>query len=143
CEVGLMRILCMLPAAKDVYPKEAEERRLNVMRSYSNMGTQVHADYMPQVSGFTPWGGAGGSAGPDPDAGARAGEFSAQRAVQAEKEGYNAFCPFGTLDVGVRLARERVNIPVVGQAEACFLYCAMLDRPFASVSYMPGGEGRI
>jgi len=137
-----MRILCMLPAARGVYPPEAEARRLNLMRSYTTPATQVDADYMLAVSGFSPWGGSG-SAEPPPDTSARAAQLSAQRAVQAEQEGYDAFCPFGTLDIGVREARKLVKIPVVGQAEACFLFCGLLDQPFASCSYMPGGEDRI
>ena len=136
-----MRILCMLPAAKGVYPQEAEVRRLNLMRSYATPATQIDADYMPGVSGFVPWGGS--ESAPPPDAPARAAQFSAQRAVQAEREGYDAFCPFGTLDIGVREARKLVKIPAVGQAEACFLFCGLLDRPFASCSYMPGGDDRI
>jgi len=132
----------MLPAARSVYPPEAEERRLNLMRSYTTPATQVDADYMPAVSGFSPWGGSG-SAEPPPDASARAAQLSAQRAVQAEQEGYDAFCPFGTLDIGVREARKLVKIPVVGQAEACFLFCGLLHQPFASCSYMPGSEDRI
>jgi Asp/Glu/hydantoin racemase len=43
----------------------------------------------------------------------------------------------------VREARTCVQIPVVGQAEACFLFCGLLDRLFASCSYMPGSEDRI
>ena len=66
---------------------------------------------------------------PPPDAAARAAQLSAQRAVQAEQEGYDAFCPFGTLDIGVREARTCVQIPVVGQAEACFLFCGLTGPP--------------
>ena len=137
-----MRIFCMLPAARGVYPPEAAERRLALMRSYTTPATQIDVDYMPAVSGFSPWGGSGG-AEPPPDATARAAHLSAQRAVQAAQEGYDAFCPFGTLDIGVREARTQVTIPVVGQAEACFLCCGLLDRPFASCSYMPGSEERL
>lgn len=135
-----MKILCMLPAGRGVYPEEAEERRLAIMRSYSTPTTQIDADYMPDVSGFVPWGAAEGRA--TPDSAARAAELSAQRAVQAEREGYDAFCPFGTLDVGVREASQRVKIPVVGQTQACMLFCGMLDRRFAWVTYMPGSEER-
>jgi len=139
-----MKILCMLPAGKGVYPPEAEERRLAVMRSYTTASTQIDAEYMPGVSGFSPWGQAGRR---DPKVTAEhmltAAELSAQLAVKAERDGYDAFCPFGTLDVGVREARALVRIPVVGQSEACFLYCAMLDRPFAACTYMPGDEERM
>ena len=135
-----MKILCMLPAARGVYPPEAEARRLAIMRSYATPTTQIDADYMPDVSGFSPWGNVEGRVAPD--SGARAAELSAQRAVQAEQEGYDAFCPFGTLDIGVREASQRVRIPVVGQTQACMLFCGMLGRPFAWVTYMPGSEER-
>src|SRR5262245_61800590 len=101
---SLMRILCMLPAARGVYPPEAAERRLNLMRSYTTPATQVDVDDMPAASGFSPWGSRAG-AEPPPDAAARAAHLIAQQAVQAEQEGYDAFCPFGTLDIGVREAR--------------------------------------
>ena len=42
--MSLMRILCMLPAARGVYPPEAEERRLNLMRSYTTPATQVDVE---------------------------------------------------------------------------------------------------
>ncbi len=139
-----MKILCMLPAAEGVYPKEAEERRMTLMRSYSNAATQVDAAYMPDVSGFVPWGGGeqrGGEAGGwGGDASARAAEFSAQLAARAEQDGYDAFCPFGGLDIGVKEARARVKIPVVGQTEACYLFCGLLGQKFANVVYMPGAE---
>ncbi len=137
-----MRILAMLPAAKGVYPPEAEERRLNLMRSYASPATEIVADYMPEVSGFVPWGGS--ESAPPPGSGERAHALGAQRAVQAEREGFDAFCPFGTLDVGIREARRiGVKIPVVGQSEASLLFCGLLGRRFASVTYMPGGEDRI
>jgi len=135
-----MRVLYMMPTAKGVYPPEAEERRMNVIRSYATPSTQIDVDFMPGVSGFSPW---GGTSEPPADAAARAAQLSAQRAVQAEREGYDAFCPFGTLDIGVKEARQLVKIPVVGQAEACFLFCGLLDRPFASCIYMPEGEDRV
>src|SRR2546430_12006832 len=106
----------MLPAARGVCPWEGEERRLGVRRAYATAGTQVDVDYMPAVSGFDPWGRTEGLA--PPDSSERAAELSAQRAMQAEQEGYDAFCPFGTLDVGVREASQRVKIPVVGQTQA-------------------------
>ncbi len=137
-----MRILCMLPAAKGVYPEAPEQRRLNLMRSYATASTQIDADYMPSPSGFSPWGGDTGAGAP-PDQAARAAELAAQRAVQAEQEGYDAFCPFGTLDIGVRLARRRVKIPVVGQSEAALLMLGVLGRPFATCLYGPGGEERL
>ncbi len=136
-----MRILCMLPAGQGVYPAEAEERRLALMRSYATPATQIDVDYMPEMSGFNPWGTA--DRPPiSPETDARAAELSVRRAVQAEQEGYDAFCPFGTRDIGVHEARRVVKIPVVGQTEACLLFCGMLDRRFAWVTYLPGAEER-
>ena len=134
-----MKILCMMPAAKGVYPPEAEARRVNLMRSYGSPATQIDVDYLPDVSGFVPWGGGGAPSG----AAERAGQLSAQRAVQAEREGYDAFCPFGGLDIGIQEAKRVVSIPVVGQTEACFLFCALLGQPFANCIYMPGSEEGI
>lgn len=137
-----MKILCMLPAGRGVYPEDAVEERARVIRGYCTAGTTVDWDYMPGVSGFNPWGQAT-MGDPSPEAGARAAAFAVERAQQAEREGYDAFCPFGTRDVGVREARQVVKIPVVGQTEACMLFCAMLDRRFATVAYMPGAEARF
>lgn len=137
-----MKILCMLPAAQGVYPPEAEARRLNVMRSYSNAATQIDADYMPDVSGFVPWGSSQQHPAPE-GAAARAAQFAAQRALKAEQDGYDAFCPFGGLDIGLEEARKLCKIPVVGQTEACFLYCQLLGQPFSNVIYMPGSEDSI
>ena len=52
-----MRILCMLQATRGGYPPEAADGRLALMRSYTTPATQIDADYMPAVSGFSPWGG--------------------------------------------------------------------------------------
>lgn len=137
-----MRILCMLPAGRGVYPPEAVEERVQVIRSYCTADTTIDWDYMPGVSGFNPWGQAT-MGDPSPEAGARAAAFAVERAQQAEREGYDAFCPFGTRDVGVNEARQVVRIPVVGQTEACYRFCGMLGRRFATVAYMPGSEARF
>lgn len=127
----------MLPAAKDVYPKEAEERRLNVMRSYASAATQIDVDYVPKVSGFNPWGGQD-----KPNANRlewldNAHELAATLALEAEKKGYDAFCPYGILDIGVQAARRRgLKIPAVGQLESVTLWCSLLGRRFASCVYV-------
>lgn len=136
-----MKILFMLPAGRGIYPADAEAQRIKVIRSYAGTGTQVDVDYMPGISGFNPWGRLSGDV-VSTEASTRAAELSAQRAVQAEREGYDAFCPFGTMDIGVREAQQAVRIPVVGETEACLLFCGLLDRRFASCSYMPGSEER-
>src|SRR5438132_1031394 len=100
-----MRILAMLPAPPgSVYTPEAEQRRLNVMRRYTTAATQVETDYMP--ANFDGEQSQPGTAQSDMFAGGKLDDaarhrLSAQRAVQAEREGYDAFCPFGTLDYGI------------------------------------------
>lgn len=142
-----MKILCMLPAGKGVYPPEAEERRFQVMRSYASPSTRIDVEYMPGISGFSPWGRSHDEISNIPKtASDRAAELSATLAKRAEEQGYDAFCPFGTLDIGVPMARAAgVRIPVVGQAEAAILYSGLLGRRFASCSYVssPSGEALI
>lgn len=134
-----MKILCLMPAAKGVYPPEAEERRMSVMRSYASPATQIDVDYMPEPSGFVPWGGQGGGL-PENEI-RRAHELNARRALEAEKQGYDAVCPYGLLDVGVIEARRQgAKIPVVGQAETAILNCGVLGRKFAACFYMPGTD---
>lgn len=133
-----MRILCMLPASKGAhYPAEAERRRIDLLHSYASASTEIDVEYMPGVSGFSPWGRTDDPIGRDAAAIDEAGELGAALARDAEARGYDAFCPFGTLDLGVTQARAAgVTIPVVGQAEASILYCGLLGRRFASCLYI-------
>jgi Asp/Glu/hydantoin racemase len=133
-----MKILSMLPAAQGVYPPEAEERRRQLVLSYATADLQIDIGYLPEPSGFDPW---GGQDQPerhrDAEKVARTHELGAVRAEQAEKEGYDAFCPFGLVDVGVVEARKRgVKIPVVGMAESSALLCGLMGRRFARCSYV-------
>lgn len=135
-----MKILCVLPTPENggLYPPEAERRRIELIRSYATPSTEIDIGYLGEQSGFTPWGQADD---PDYELVARAHEVGAKRALQAEQEGYDAFCPFGTLDLGVRAARAKgVRIPVIGQLEAAALYCGMLGQPFASCTYVDWPE---
>jgi len=130
-----MRILAMLPAAPGVFPAAGEEKRISIIRSYSTAATQIDVGYLPPGSGFNPLGGGG-----DLVALARAGALAAQRALQAESDGYDAFLPFGTVDCGVSEARKVTKtMIVVGQAESTMLFCGLLDRPFATVSFQSHG----
>ena len=132
----------MLPAAKGVYPPEAEARRLKVMQSYASPATTIDVDYMPDMSGFSPWGGQTSPEHRDAYKVKRAHELGAQRAQQAERDGYDAFCPYGVLDIGIEEARRRgVKMPVVGQGEAATFSCITLGRRFASCSYVSTPDG--
>ena len=137
-----MRILFMLPAAKGVYSEEAAQRRMNLMKSYATPSIEIDVDYLPEPSGFSPWGGQNDPDHRTPEKVARTHELGARRAAQAEKDGYDAFCPFGGVDVGVDQARKQgVKIPMSGPGEASALLCLMIGRPFATCGYVapPGG----
>lgn len=136
-----MRILFMLPAAQGVYSPDAAQQRINVIKSYATPALQIDVDYLPEPSGFVPWGAPVDSNHRTVENVQRSHQLGARRAAQAEEEGYDAFCPFGGVDTGVAAARELgVKIPMAGPAEACALLCGMIGRPFASCSYMPRDE---
>ncbi len=131
----------MLPAARGVYSPEAAQSRINVIQSYATPSIRIDVDYLPEPSGFLPWGGGSESNHRTLENVRRTHELGARRAAQAEKEGYDAFCPFGGVDTGVEAARALgVKIPMSGPAEASVLLCGMIGRPFASCSYMPRNE---
>ncbi len=137
-----MRILFMLPAARGVYSDEAAQRRIRLIKSYERPGIEIDVDYLPEPSGFSPWGGQNQPNHRPPELVARTHELGARRAAQAEKEGYDAYCPFGGVDVGVEQARRQgVQIPMSGPGEAAGLLCGMIGRPFASCSYVHSEDG--
>ncbi len=56
-----------------------------------------------------------------------------ERALQAEREGYDAFCIGGTLDLGHMYIREVLDIPVAFIAESSFYHACLLARRFGIV----------
>src|SRR5262249_24533929 len=61
--------------------------------------------------------------------------FAAERARIAQAEGYDVFIPFGMLDIGVELARHRVDIPVIGQCESTYAFAGMMSDACAAIWY--------
>ncbi|MBI4522187.1 MAG: hypothetical protein HY695_00050 [Deltaproteobacteria bacterium] len=59
----------------------------------------------------------------------------AEVAQRAETHGFNAVVPFGTLDVGVELARNLVRIPVVGAGQSVLHLGAQLSDRLGVISY--------
>ena len=59
----------------------------------------------------------------------------AAKAQEAERDGIDAVVPFGTLDIGVELARHLVRIPVVGAAQSTLHLAATLSRRVGTISY--------
>ena len=54
---------------------------------------------------------------------------------EAERQGYDAVVPLGTLDFGVDAGRCVVDIPVVGPSEAMLHIASMLGRRFGILMY--------
>ena len=57
-----------------------------------------------------------------------------ENALQAEREGYDAFCIGGTLDLGHVYLREVLDIPVAFIAESSFYTACLLARKFGIVA---------
>lgn len=125
-----MRILVVLPAAKGVYPTEAEQRRAEVIQSYGSANVEIAVASPAEVSGFNPYGGSGTAMEI-----ARNHLLVAERMIQAEREGFDACVPFGMIDFGVEIARSRCTIPIVGQAQATYCMAAMMANRVGVISY--------
>lgn len=104
----------MLPAAKGVYSPEAAEQRINLVKCYVTSSIQIDVDYLPEPSGFLPWGGQNVPNHRSAENMRRTHELGARRAAQAEKEGYDAFCPlWGSRrrrETGPRTRREDPHV---------------------------------
>jgi len=64
-----------------------------------------------------------------------AGPLVGEMALKAEATGFDAVVPFGTLDVGVELARNLVRIPVVGAGQSVLHLGAQLSDRLGVLSY--------
>src|ERR1044071_9708924 len=64
-----------------------------------------------------------------------AGPLVAEVAQRAEADRYDAVVPFGTLDVGVELARNLVRIPVVGAGQSVLHLAVQLSDRIGIISY--------
>src|SRR5699024_6931332 len=60
-----------------------------------------------------------------------------EKAIQAEKEGYQGIISDCLADPGVKAAREVLNIPVVGPGEAAMQLATSLGNHFSIVTVLP------
>ena len=132
-----MKTLVVLPAAKGVYPEEAENRRIERIKSYARPGLEIEVGFPAETSGFMPYGGSGGALEM-----ARNHLLIAQRMIEAEQEGFDAAFPFGMIDFGVELARSRCNIPIVAQTQATYCLAAMMANRIGIISYQSNAHNR-
>jgi allantoin racemase len=133
-----VKILVVLPAAEGVYPAEAEARRIERVKSYSNEHTQIDVGHPAAISGFMPYGGAANALDL-----ARNHLLIGERMIQAEQEGYDACVPFGMIDFGVEIARSRCTIPIVGQSQATYCMAAMMAERWGIISYQASGHAMM
>jgi allantoin racemase len=107
------------------YPPEEKRRREEVAKSYSSAEVEVGIVSVPPQ----PFGGLG------PAEIQLVAPYYHAGYIQAEREGYDAAVPLGTLDLGVDGGRSLVDIPVVGPCEAMFHIAAQLGDRFGVVCY--------
>lgn len=108
------------------YPAEETERRRKAVLKCASPGTEIgfgviNATFFKhsnsQVNSLS------------------AGPLVAEIAIKAEADGYNAVVPFGTLDAGVEIARNLVNIPVVGAGQSVLHLGAQLTNRLGVIAY--------
>jgi allantoin racemase len=108
------------------YPPEEAERRQTVIRSAASPNTEITCCTVrgsffnrnnSQANALT------------------TAPLIAEAAQKAEANGFDAVAPFGTLDVGVELARSLVKIPVVGAGQSMLHLGAQLSGRMGLVSY--------
>jgi allantoin racemase len=108
------------------YPPEEHKRRADVALAYSTAEIQVgivDVKASPYFYGMTPT---------EIQLVAPAFIESFKR---AEKEGYDAVVPLGTLDLGVDGGKSAVDIPVVGPTEASLHIASIMGDRFGLVIY--------
>ena len=66
-----------------------------------------------------------------------AASFLVGEAKRAEQEGYHGVIDYCFDDPGLRAAKERLNIPVVGLGEASFHFASLLGTKFSIISAGP------
>jgi allantoin racemase len=130
-----VKIFAVLPAAKGVYPAEAEQRRIDRLLSYARPGIEISVGFPAAASGFVPYGGGGGALQR-----AQNHHLMAQRMIEAEQEGFDACFPFGMIDFGVELARGHCKIPIIAQTQATYCMAAMMASRVGVISYQSNGH---
>jgi allantoin racemase len=117
-----MRIMVVLGA----YPAEEMERRRQAIERCASPGTDIVLGVIDatvfrrnnaEVNALA------------------AAPLVARKAQEAEAAGLDAVVPFGTLDIGVELARHLVKIPVVGAAQSTFHLAATLSQRLGVITY--------
>ena len=108
------------------YPPEELKRRADTALSYSSPEVEVGIVRVKATPYFI---------GNAPDLLGIAVPPFIEAFRDAEKQGYDAVVPLGTLDLGVDAGRSAVDIPVVGPSKSMLHIASMLGRRFGIMMY--------
>ncbi len=108
------------------YPPEEFKRRADTALSYSSPEVEVGIVKVKATPYFI---------GNAPDLLGLAVPPFVEAFLEAQKQGYHAVVPLGTLDLGVDAGRSAVDIPVVGPSESMLHIASMLGRRFGVMMY--------
>lgn len=113
------------------YPEPERQRRIDVAKSYASADVEIGILDIP-ASPFTDAG--LGSAGIQ-----QVHPLLHKVYQQAEREGYDAVVPLGTLDLGIDGGRCVVDIPVIGPTHATLHVAALVGERFGMICYQKDG----
>jgi allantoin racemase len=108
------------------YPEEERQRRINCIMSYATEEVDVgivDVEPSPYATDLT-----------EGELGMITPSF-VMAALEAERAGYDAVVPFGTLDIGVQAARTFLRIPIVGPLEAGLRLATFVGDRFGLITY--------
>lgn len=125
-----MRIVVVFPWAQGSLSEEEEAHRRALVRAAASPGTEVAFVQIGQASMFSePFSARNTS---------RVVDEIVQAIEQAVPSRPDAFLVWGGLDPGVALARQRVDVPVIGVAQATYAAAAQLEARLGLVVYEAG-----
>ena len=109
------------------YPEPERQRRIDTAKSYESADVEIGILDIP-ASPYT-------SHGLTPAEIQMIHPLLHKLYVQAEREGYDAVVPLGTLDLGIDGGRSLVDIPVIGPTHAALHVAAMVGERFGFICY--------
>jgi allantoin racemase len=122
-----MRIVVVFPWPRGGLPETEEAHRHALVRAAASPGTEVGYAHIDRASMFSePF---------SQQNTARVVEEMAQSIERAARDAPDAIVVWGGLDPGVELARERVQVPVIGVARATYAVAAQLGARLGLVVY--------
>ncbi|HEY7166092.1 MAG TPA: aspartate/glutamate racemase family protein [Candidatus Binatia bacterium] len=126
-----MRILLLLNGPRERYVGGADTARERTWREYCSPGTYLDIGYLPSVEES---GGVGKVYAFGTKEALSLGALYPDRCAAAERNGFDAVIIHCFVDPGLRQARERVRIPVVGPGEVTLRAGGSLNRKIGIVT---------